>query len=267
MLNIAITGAGGRMGQTLTRLLADSDEAKLSVAVERRGSPQVGVDVAAFTATEPNGVVVVDDIESAVEQFDILIDFSQPEATVDNLSVCARHGKAMVIGTTGMNADQISQVQIASQKIPVCMASNFATGVNLCFKLVEMAARALGDDVDVEISETHHRHKKDAPSGTALSLGRSVASALDLDFDAVARFGMERQVSGRDSKTIGFSSARVGDVVGDHTVLFAAEGERIEITHKASSRAAFARGALRAAHWLNAKTPGLYDMQDVLNLK
>lgn len=267
MLNIAITGAGGRMGQTLIRLLADSDEANLTVAVERKGSPHVGVDVVAFAATSPSGVVVVDDIESAIEQFDILIDFSHPEATVDNIEVCKRHGKAMVIGTTGMSTNQIAQVQTASQQIPICMASNFATGVNLCFKLAEMAARVLGDEIDVEISETHHRHKKDAPSGTALSLGRSVASALNQDFDAVARFGMERQVSERDNKTIGFSSVRAGDVVGDHTVLFAAEGERIEITHKASSRAAFARGALRAAHWLNAKAPGLYDMQDVLNLK
>jgi 4-hydroxy-tetrahydrodipicolinate reductase len=203
----------------------------------------------------------------AADAFDVLIDFSIPAVTAANAKFCAKHGKKMVIGTTGLNAEQLEQVQGASRSNALCMASNYATGVNLVFKLAELAASVLGDDVDIEISEAHHRHKIDAPSGTALSLGESVAGALGRNLKEVAVYGREGQTGARDRQTIGFATVRAGDIVGDHTVLFAAEGERVEITHKASSRTAFARGAVRAAKWLADKESGLFDMQDVLELK
>jgi 4-hydroxy-tetrahydrodipicolinate reductase len=172
----------------------------------------------------------------------------------------------MVIGTTGFTAAQTARIESAATRLPVCKASNFSTGVNLCFKLIETAARVLGDDVDIEIYEAHHRHKIDAPSGTALSMGRTIADALGRDLDRVAVYGREGQTGPRNRDTIGFATVRAGDIVGDHTVTFAAEGERLEITHRASSRMSFARGAVRAAVWLPQRQPGLYDMRDVLAL-
>jgi 4-hydroxy-tetrahydrodipicolinate reductase len=206
-------------------------------------------------------------LHDVADDFDVLIDFSIPAVTAANAAFCLEHGKKMVIGTTGLDDNQLQQVQMASQANAICMASNYATGVNLCFKLAELAASVLGDEVDIEISEAHHRHKIDAPSGTALSLGESVASALGRDLKDVAVYGREGQTGARDRQTIGFATVRAGDIVGDHTVLFAGEGERIEITHKASSRMAFARGAVRAAKWLASRESGLFDMQDVLGLR
>jgi len=267
MINIAVTGAGGRMGKALIEAVSTTEGMQLSAAIERPDSSLIGVDAGELAGVGRNQVAVSASLQDVVDQFDVLIDFTAPDATAQNASLCAQHGKKIVVGTTGFNEQQLQQVKQASEQTAVCMASNYATGVNLCFKLAELAAKVLGDDVDIEISETHHRHKVDAPSGTALSLGESVAGALNRDLKQVAVYGREGQTGARDRQTIGFATQRAGDVVGDHTVLFAAEGERVEITHKASSRMAFARGALRAATWLNAKPCGLFSMQDVLGLE
>ena len=185
---------------------------------------------------------------------------------MSNIAVCAAHGVAMVIGTTGFTPEEQAAIEQAAGRTPICKASNFSTGVNVCFKLLDMAARVLGDDVDIEVYEAHHRHKIDAPSGTALSMGQVVADALGRDLSKVAVYGREGQTGARDRDTIGFATVRAGDIVGDHTVTFAADGERVEITHKASSRMSFARGAVRAAGWLASQKAGLYDMRDVLGL-
>jgi 4-hydroxy-tetrahydrodipicolinate reductase len=266
MSNIAIIGAGGRMGKALIEVISVTDGVQLTAALEWPDSSLIGVDAGELAGIGRNNVAVVASLETA-DTFDVLIDFSIPAVTAANAKFCAEHGKKMVIGTTGLNAEQLEQVQGASRSNALCMASNYATGVNLVFKLAELAASVLGDDVDIEISEAHHRHKIDAPSGTALSLGESVAGALGRDLKEVAVYGREGQTGARDRQTIGFATVRAGDIVGDHTVLFAAEGERVEITHKASSRTAFARGAVRAAKWLADKESGLFDMQDVLGLK
>jgi 4-hydroxy-tetrahydrodipicolinate reductase len=267
MSNIAVIGAGGRMGKALIETIALTEGAELTGALERPDSSLIGVDAGELAGVGRNNILVARSLADIADQFDVLIDFSIPAVTAANAAFCAEHGKKMVIGTTGLNDEQLQSVSLASHGNAVCMASNYATGVNLCFKLAELAASVLGDDVDIEISEAHHRHKIDAPSGTALSLGESVAGALGRNLKDVAVYGRQGQTGARDRETIGFATVRAGDVVGDHTVLFAAEGERVEITHKASSRMAFARGAVRAAKWLMDKDSGLYDMQDVLGLR
>ena len=267
MSRIAITGAGGRMGRALIDAISLSDNAQLSAALEHPQSSLLGVDCGELAGVGKNGILVAGSIDQVADQFDVLIDFSVPAATVANATFCAAYGKKMVIGTTGLDAQQLAQIAAAAEHTAICMASNFSTGVNLCFKLAELAAKVLGDETDIEIIEAHHRHKVDAPSGTALSLGESVAGALGRDLRQVAVYGREGQTGARDAETIGFATVRGGDIVGDHTVLFAGEGERVEITHKASSRLSFARGAVRAALWLGAKESGQYDMQDVLGLK
>jgi len=201
-----------------------------------------------------------------IGEVDVLIDFTVPAATLANVATCRANGVGMVIGTTGFTPEEQGQIDAAAEDVAICKASNFSTGVNLCFKLLDMAARVLGDDVDIEVYEAHHRHKIDAPSGTALSMGQVVADALGRDLTKVAVYGREGQTGARDRETIGFATVRAGDVVGDHTVTFAAEGERVEITHKASSRMSFARGAVRAAGWLAEQKAGMYDMRDVLGL-
>ena len=266
MSKIAITGAGGRMGKTLIEAILATDGVELSAALERPDSPLIGIDSGELAGIGRNNLAVIGSLDDAA-QFDVLIDFSIPAVTAANAKFCAVHGKKMVIGTTGLDESQLHQVKETSQSNALCMASNYATGVNLVFKLAELAATVLGDDVDVEISEAHHRHKIDAPSGTALSLGESVAAALGRVLKDVAVYSREGQIGTRDRQTIGFSTVRAGDIVGDHTVLFAADGERVEITHKASSRMAFARGAVRAAIWLDDKESGFFDMQDVLALR
>ena len=264
---IAITGAAGRMGKTLIEAVANAEGCELGAAIERPDSSLVGADAGELAGLGKNGVTVVGDINAVTDAFDVLIDFSIPAATLANIEACKAAGKKIVIGTTGFTPEEQSQIDAAAEVIGVCKASNFSTGVNLCFKLLDVAARVLGDDVDIEIYEAHHRHKIDAPSGTALSMGEVVANAVDRDLREVAVFGREGQTGARDPKTIGFATVRAGDIVGDHTVMFAAEGERVEITHKASSRMSFARGAVRAANWLAAKSSGFFDMQDVLDLK
>lgn len=267
MGRIAITGAGGRMGRALIDAISLSDGAHLSAALEHPQSSLLGVDCGELAGVGKNGILVAGTIDQVADQFDVLIDFSVPAATVANATFCAAHNKKMVIGTTGLDAQQLAQIAVAAEHTAICMASNFSTGVNLCFKLAELAAKVLGNETDIEIIEAHHRHKVDAPSGTALSLGESVAGALGRDLRQVAVYGREGQTGARDAETIGFATVRGGDIVGDHTVLFAGEGERVEITHKASSRLSFARGAVRAALWLATKESGQYDMQDVLGLK
>jgi 4-hydroxy-tetrahydrodipicolinate reductase len=213
------------------------------------------------------GVQLVGGMDSAKPDFDVLIDFTRPDVTISNLEACARQGRCMVIGTTGFNEDQRQQIARAAEHAGIVFAPNMSVGVNLCLKLLDIAARVLGDEVDVEIIEAHHRHKVDAPSGTALRMGEVVAAALGRNLDECAVYGREGHTGERDGRTIGFETIRAGDIVGDHTVLFAGTGERVEITHRASSRMTFARGAMRAAAWIMDKGPGLYDMQDVLGLK
>ncbi|MDZ7782786.1 MAG: 4-hydroxy-tetrahydrodipicolinate reductase [Halioglobus sp.] len=267
-IRVGITGAAGRMGRALVEAidLAGSDVA-LAGAVEHPDSSLIGADAGELSGLGVHGVRVVGDSAGVMADIDVLIDFSVPAATLANLGPCIDHGVAMVIGTTGFSREENAEIDSAAARIPICKASNFSTGVNLCFKLVDMAARVLGDDVDIEVYEAHHRHKIDAPSGTALSLGQVVADALGRDLDKVAVYGRQGQTGPRERATIGFATVRAGDVVGDHTVTFAAEGERVEITHRASSRMAFARGAVRAAGWVVGREAGLYDMQDVLGLK
>ena len=267
MSNIAVIGAAGRMGKALIETIAETQGARLSAALEQPDSSLVGADAGELAGIGRNNIQVAASLAEVADDFDVLIDFSIPAVTAANAAFCAEHGKKMVIGTTGLNDEQLQQVMAASQSNAVCMASNYATGVNLCFKLAELAASVLGNDVDIEISEAHHRHKIDAPSGSALSLGESVAGALGRNLKEVAVYGREGQTGARDRQTIGFATVRAGDIVGDHTVIFAADGERVEITHKASSRMAFARGAVRAAKWLSTQDAGLFDMQDVLGLK
>lgn len=267
-IRIGITGTAGRMGRTLVEAIAQSDaDVVLAAAVEQPESSLIGADAGELAGLGKNGVALVGDLAQVIEQLDVLVDFTVPQATVVNADLCARHGVALVIGTTGFTAEQQVVIDRAATRVPVCKASNFSTGVNLCFKLLDMAARVLGDDVDVEVVEAHHRHKIDAPSGTALSMGGVVANALGRDLAEVAVYGREGQTGARKRETIGFATVRAGDIVGDHTVIFAADGERVEITHKASSRMSFARGAVRAAGWLVGREPRLYDMQDVLGLR
>ena len=266
-LRIGVTGAAGRMGKTLIEAIAAADGCRLTVALERPDSSLIGVDSGELAGLGKNGVLVGGDLAAAVNDFDVLIDFSVPVATLANAKVCGAAGRKMVIGTTGFTPEQKAELVGSLQGSAVCMASNFSTGVNLCFKLLDIAARVLGDEVDIEIVEAHHRHKIDAPSGTAVSMGEVVAAALGRDLRQVAVYGREGQTGARKPETIGFATVRAGDIVGDHTVMFAAEGERVEITHKASSRMSFARGAARAARWLGDKSQGWFDMQDVLGLK
>jgi 4-hydroxy-tetrahydrodipicolinate reductase len=267
-VRIGITGAAGRMGRTLVEAidLAGADLA-LTVALERSGSSLLGADAGELAGLGRNGVVVTDDLTAVIEQCDVLVDFSVPDATMEHAALCAAHHRAMVIGTTGLTPAQQAKLHAVAETIAVCQAANFSTGVNLCFKLLQTAARVLGDEVDVEIYEAHHRHKIDAPSGTALGMGQVVAEALGRDLDKVAVYGRQGQTGARDRDTIGFATVRAGDIVGDHTVTFAADGERVEITHKASSRMTFANGAARAARWVTGRGAGLFDMQDVLGLR
>lgn len=266
-IRIAVAGVSGRMGRTLVQAVAETPGLVLGSATERPDSSLVGVDAGDLAGLDPLGVTVARDLEAVVDGFDCLIDFTTPAATMKHLEVCRAAGKRMVIGTTGLDNGQRAAVAAAGAEIGIVFAPNMSVGVNLCLKLLDIAARVLGDEVDVEIIEAHHRHKVDAPSGTALRMGEVVAAALGRDLQEVAVFGREGQTGARERRTIGFETIRAGDIVGEHSVWFAADGERVEISHKASSRMTFARGALRAAAWLADRRPGLYDMQDVLGLQ
>lgn len=267
MTRIAITGAAGRMGRALIEAIQQSDTVKLTVALERPGSSVIGTDAGELAGFGAIGVKVVDDIRSAVDDFDVLIDFTRPDVTETNLEACVDARKKIVIGTTGFSEQQKGLIEAASEKIGIIFAPNMSVGVNLCFKLLDIAARIMGDNTDIEVIEAHHRHKVDAPSGTALRMGEVVANALGRDLKDCAVYGREGITAERDRKTIGFETIRAGDIVGEHTVMFADIGERVEITHKASSRMTFANGAVRAAGWIMQRDTGLFDMQDVLGLR
>ena len=268
MRRIAVMGAAGRMGKTLIDAVQQrSPLCGLAAAIVRPGSSLVGADAGELASIGRIDVPLSVSLQELAADFDVLIDFTLPEVMLNNLAVCRKLGKAMVIGTTGLSAAQKQLLVEAGQDIAIVFASNFSVGVNLSFKLLDMAARVMGDDADIEIIEAHHRHKVDAPSGTAMRMGEVIADALGRDLQKVAVYGREGHTGARERETIGFATVRGGDVVGDHTVLFATEGERLEITHKASSRMTFAKGAVRAALWLEGREPGLYDMQDVLDLR
>lgn len=267
MTRIAVTGAAGRMGRTIIEAITQTEGISLGAAVERPGSTVVGADAGEVAGVGKLGVSIMDDLAKVTGDFDVLIEFTLPEPTMNHLSICRDAGKPIVIGTTGMDEAQKQAIADAAQKIGVVFAPNMSVGVNLCLKLLDMAARVLGDTVDIEVIEAHHRHKIDAPSGTALKMGEVVAEALGRDLKECAVYGREGRTGERERKTIGFETIRAGDIVGEHTVMFADIGERVEITHKASSRMTFAKGAVRAAGWLVEQDKGLYDMQDVLGLK
>ena len=267
MLNIAVTGAAGRMGRTLIQACYENSNCRLGAAIEHESSPFIGHDAGEMAGIGGLNKLLVTQLSDVAANFKTLIDFTRPEVTLKNIEACVANGKNIIIGTTGFTEAEKQQIQQASESIGIVFAPNMSVGVNLCFKLLDIAARVLGDDVDIEVIEAHHRHKVDAPSGTALRMGEVVADALGRNLDECAVYGREGVTGERDRKTIGFETIRAGDIVGDHTVLFAGIGERVEITHKASSRMTFATGALRAALWLEGKDNGLYDMQDVLDLK
>ncbi|MDN0084867.1 4-hydroxy-tetrahydrodipicolinate reductase [Crenobacter sp. SG2305] len=265
-LNVVIVGAGGRMGRTLIESVLSTPNTKLHAAIDRSGSDFIGQDAGLFVGKK-TGVIVSDDLATALDGADVLIDFTRPEATLDYLAACTSRGVSMIIGTTGFDDAGKAAIKAASEKIRIVFAANYSVGVNLTFKLLDIASRVLAEDYDIEIIEAHHRHKVDAPSGTALRMGEVIANALGRDLKQCAVYGREGVTGERDPGTIGFATVRAGDVVGDHTALFATNGERVEITHKASSRATFANGAVRAARWLADQPVGLYDMQDVLGLR
>jgi 4-hydroxy-tetrahydrodipicolinate reductase len=254
VVRVAIAGASGRMGLALLEAAAATEGVALGAAV----------DLAASTW---GGVSIGTDVASALANSDVLVDFTRPDGTLGHVRECVSAQRAIVIGTTGFSSEQLAQIRAAAKKIPIVMAPNMSVGINVALRLVEMAARSLGPDYDVEVFEMHHRKKVDAPSGTALKLGEVAAAARGASLDKDGVFERYGQTGERKPGTVGFSVARGGDVVGDHTVYFAGPGERIEITHRSASRANYAQGAMRAAKFVAGRTPGLYDMQDVLGLR
>jgi len=266
LTRIAIVGAAGRMGRILVEACQASDDLELSVATEQSNSPFLGQDAGLVAGMGESGILIAPGLAAATQDFDVLIDFTRPESTLQHVQWCVDHHKKIVIGTTGFSEAEKTQLQAAAEQIAIVYAPNFSVGVNLTLKLLETAARVLGDSVDIEVLEAHHRHKVDAPSGTALRMGEVVVETLGRDLKDCAVYGREGHTGERDRQTIGFETVRAGDIVGEHTVMFADIGERIEIAHKASSRMIYANGALRAALWSMAKANGLYDMQDVLEL-
>ncbi|NOT13452.1 MAG: 4-hydroxy-tetrahydrodipicolinate reductase [Methylococcaceae bacterium] len=267
MIRIAVVGAAGRMGLNLIKASLLTDKAVLTTAVVRPGSLSVGKDAGDLAGIGTIGVPVVDDLGSVLDRLDVVIDFTRPDISMTIIEMCRKSGKKLVIGTTGYSESQKVLINEAAKDVAIVFAPNMSVGVNLSLKLLEIAAKVMGDYTDIEVVEAHHRHKVDAPSGTALRMGEVVASALGRDLKDCAIYGREGITGERDRKTIGFSTIRAGDIVGEHTVMFADEGERLEITHKATSRMTFANGAVRAASWLKDKQNGLYDMQDVLGLR
>lgn len=266
-MRVAIIGASGRMGKNLITAVTETAGLKVSAAIERPDSSLIGADAGELAGLGKIGVKIVDSLEAVANDFDVLIDFTTPTVTVQNLAVCVAHNKKIVIGTTGFDDAGLAAIHQAAETIGVVFAANYSVGVNLCLKLLKQAAEVLNEGYDIEIIEGHHRHKVDAPSGTALRMGEVVAETLGRDLKTCAVYGREGNTGARDPNTIGFATVRAGDIVGDHTVLFATDGERVEITHKASSRMTFAKGAARSCHWIASQEKGLFDMQDVLSLR
>lgn len=266
MIRIAIAGAGGKMGRQLIQAVSQIDGVTLGAAFERKGSSLVGSDAGELAGIGVCNIKVTDNLEQAQDKFDVLIDFTRPEGTLSHLSFCVAHSKMMIIGTTGFDEAGKQAIADAAKKIAIVFAANFSVGVNLVLKLLEKATKIMGDYTDIEIIEAHHRHKVDAPSGTALAMGEAIADALGCHLKDRAVYCREGHTGERPKGAIGFATIRAGDIVGEHTAIFADIGERVEISHKASSRMTFANGAVRAALWLAKQPVGLYDMRDVLNL-
>jgi 4-hydroxy-tetrahydrodipicolinate reductase len=265
-MKIAVAGASGRMGHMLVEAILNADDATLSGALDIAASPAIGTDAAAFLG-KPAGVLIESDFAKGLADAEFLIDFTRPEGTLGHLEYCAAHGIKMIIGTTGFDAAGKAAIAAAAEKTAIVFAPNMSVGVNVTMKLLEMAAKSFSEGYDIEIIEAHHRHKVDAPSGTAIRMGEVIADALGKELNDVAVWAREGVTGERDASSIGFATIRGGDIVGDHTVLFAGIGERIEISHKSSSRVTYAHGSLRAARFLSSNTSGLYDMQDVLGLR
>ncbi len=263
---IAVAGASGRMGRMLVEAVLAAPDCRLSGALDLAGSPALGQDAGAFLG-KASGVTITADLREGLAGADVLIDFTRPEGTLAHLAVCRELGVGIVVGTTGFTPQQKAEIAAAAQSIGVVFAPNMSVGVNVVLKLLEFAAKSLADGYDVEIVEAHHRHKVDAPSGTALAMGEAVARALGQDLQQQAVFAREGHTGERQPGTIGFATVRGGDIVGDQTVMFCGSGERIEITHRSASRANYAAGSVRAARFLVAHGPGLYGMDDVLGLK
>lgn len=264
-IKIAIAGSSGRMGRMLIEAVLNAPDTELAVALDRIGSDAIGLDATAYLG-QNSGVLITDQL-SALKNADVLIDFTRPEGTLEHLQVCQQLGVKMIIGTTGFDAAGRALIHDASKNIAIVSAYNMSIGVNLVFKLLEVAASVLQQGYDAEIVEMHHKHKVDAPSGTAIAMGEAIAKAWDKPLNDIATWSREGITGARQDGTIGFAALRGGDVIGDHTVVFAGDGERIEITHKASNRTIYAQGSLRAARFLAQRQTGHYDMQEVLGLK
>jgi len=265
-IKLAVAGSSGRMGRALIEAVLGAPDLQLAAALEQKGHAHIGKDAGELVGA-PSGVRIGDDVARAIASVDVFVDFTQPEGTIAHLAACRRQGVNLVIGTTGFGEAQKKEIAAAARDIAIVMSPNFSVGVNVAFRLLEVAARALGKGYDVEILEAHHRHKVDAPSGTALRMGEVVAGALGRDLKQHAVYGREGVTGERKDETIGFATVRGGDLVGEHSVMFIGAGERLEISHRASSRANFARGALRAARFVAVKRNGLFDMADVLGFK
>jgi len=267
MVRSIVAGAGGRMGSRIINMIHKTEGITLNAVFEHPDSPAVGQDAGPIAGLEVLGVTVADSLDSVIDQGDVIIDFTVSEASLKHSRIAAFHRKPIVIGTTGLAKEKLDEIRQLAKDFPCVLAPNMSVGINLLYKLVDTAAKVLGDDYDVEIIEAHHRMKKDAPSGTALQLGKVIAASLGRDFDEVGLFERHGFIGERSKKEIGIQTLRAGDIVGEHTVLFGGIGERIEIVHKASSRDTFAKGAVRAARWIVEQPAGFYDMQDVLGLK
>ena len=265
-IKVGVIGAGGRMGRMLIEAVQENPQTTLNSAIERQGSSLVGADAGEVAAIGCLDVQIVDDLKAVINDIDVLIDFSLPDATEQNMQICAANKVAMVIGTTGFNEQQEQVLTEASKQIAIVYAGNYSTGVNLSLKLLGMAAKAFGNDADVEVIEAHHKHKIDAPSGTAYMMAEAVAEARGQNLKDVAVYGREGQTGEREAGTIGIHAIRGGEIIGDHTVMFIADGEVVEITHRARARMTFAAGAVRAATWVIKQEVGQYNMQDVLGL-
>lgn len=267
MIKIAVAGAAGKMGSRITALSKEYEGLELAGAFERKGHADIGKDIGLLTGIGELGLRLSAGVEEIIDKVDLIIDFTSIESTKENLKTASGKGKAMVIGTTGFSKEDLKEIKNLTKTVPCVLASNMSLGVNLLLKVLQDVARVLGDDYDIEIVEAHHRLKKDAPSGTALKMAQVIADAVNRDIEKVAVYSRKGIIGQRTKKEIGIQTVRAGDIVGEHTVMFGGLGERIEITHKASSRDTFARGALKAASWLAGKPAGLFDMQDVLGLR
>lgn len=267
MIDVVVAGAAGRMGSRIVALLRETEGFRLAAALERPGHPALARDAGELAGVGASGVPVTDDATAALAEGRVLVEFTTPEASLEHLRLAATQGARAVIGTTGFTKAQLAEIEALARRVPVLLSPNMSVGVNLAFRLLAQMASVLGDDYDVEITEIHHRGKKDAPSGTALRMAEVIAQALGRDLAKVGVYGRQGMTGERTPSEIGVQALRAGDVVGEHTVVFGGLGERLELTHRAHSRDTFARGALRAVRFIAAAGPGLYSMQDVLGLK